>query len=69
MVARIWDGPAEAQGRAGAVRIKDRWRDIVFITMYWPPPVTTRGQEKHWKAAVAMLAGWLRDVLLEVPAR
>ena len=44
-------------------------RDIVFITMYWPPPANTRGQERHWKAAVELLVGWLRDVLLDMPAR
>ena len=53
--------------KAGQVqfRVKDKRRDIVFITM----PVSTKGQDKHWKAGIEMLACWLRDVLLEVPAR
>ena len=69
LVARVWDGPSEAQGRAGAIRVKDKRRDIVLITMYWPPPTSGKGQEKNWKPGIEVLTYWLRDVLLEVPAR
>ena len=56
LIHTFWDGPEQALGRAGAIRLKSPTHDIVAIAMYWPNRSTPA-----YTATVEALAKWLKE--------